>query len=442
MVVLECWTLEQLRTVIGSNQVADFLNSLHPEIRKEVKRCACNITFRFGNHGTLKSEHAMIVPIEGLQLKIAIVPGSTPFLLSNTLLRALEAVIDTKAQVIVAKKSGRTIPLTLTSKGLFLVDLNDLVGQPSQLTAKSHDAETHSTVDELPKKSLMQSHTISPVSQSNFEPTSKTSIIMDNQHERNNHNGPSKCASPQSPPACTDFTPDIGKNTTKASVQPYRSKCEPHRNCCQSPGYQHVAVEAPSADAGQEPADQARLLRPVPRRDGSNEDCLWAPATGQAIQGGMGSRTILGDVVHSALREQPEIRTPDLFALHREEGGASRGDSASHPSHQCASEDQDSCPRDNQKAEPCPRALPCPSARTMVRPPASQEIHHEFDYDLDPDNFEVIPELEDVASQNLPEENNPHVLAMEQRLYQMENLMSRVVQHLEAQAAMPEPADQ
>ena len=78
----------------------------------------------------------------------------------------------------------------------------------------------------------------------------------------------------------------------------------------------------------------------------------------------------------------------------------------------------------------------------MARPQVTQENHHEFDYDLDPDNFEVIPELENVASQNLPEEDNPHVLAMEQRLYQMENVMSRVVQHLEAQATMLEPADQ
>lgn len=94
------------------------------------------------------------------------------------------------------------------------------------------------------------------------------------------------------------------------------------------------------------------------------------------------------------------------------------------------------------KSRAMPKSFAMPKCKNMVRPPASQEIHHEFDYDLDPDNFEVIPELEDVASQNLPEENNPHVLAMEQRLYQMENMMSRVVQHLEAQAAVPEPADQ
>ena len=94
------------------------------------------------------------------------------------------------------------------------------------------------------------------------------------------------------------------------------------------------------------------------------------------------------------------------------------------------------------KSRAMPKSFAMPKCKNMVRPPASQEIHHEFDYDLDPDNFEVIPELEDVASQNLPEENNPHVLAMEQRLYQMENVMARVIQHLESQAQMPEAVDQ
>jgi hypothetical protein len=94
------------------------------------------------------------------------------------------------------------------------------------------------------------------------------------------------------------------------------------------------------------------------------------------------------------------------------------------------------------KSRAMPKSFAMPKCKTMARPQVSQENHHEFDYDLDPDNFEVIPELENVASQNLPEEDNPHVLAMEQRLYQMENVMSRVIQHLEAQATMPEPADQ
>jgi hypothetical protein len=98
------------KTVIGSNLVKGLLDGLSPEARKSVQRCPCKITFRFGNQGTLQSEHALVVPIHGLLLKIAVVPGSTPFLLSNTLLRAIGAVIDTSKKTIFAAKFGKTIP--------------------------------------------------------------------------------------------------------------------------------------------------------------------------------------------------------------------------------------------------------------------------------------------------------------------------------------------
>ena len=102
------------------------------------------MTFRFGNHGTLQSQHALVVPIQDFKLKVAVVPGSTPFLLSNTLLRAIEAVIDTQKQTLWSHKLQRTIPLHITNKGLFLMDLNDLakpLGHVSHVT--SEPAETH-----------------------------------------------------------------------------------------------------------------------------------------------------------------------------------------------------------------------------------------------------------------------------------------------------------
>jgi len=127
------------KTVIGSNLVKDLLEGLTPAARKSVRRCPCPITFRFGNQGTLKSEHALAIPIHGLWLKIAVVPVSTPFLLSNTLLRAIGAVIDTSKKTIYAAKIGKTIPIQLTGKGSFLLDLNDLV----DTTVSKHAAETH-----------------------------------------------------------------------------------------------------------------------------------------------------------------------------------------------------------------------------------------------------------------------------------------------------------
>ena len=129
------------KTVIGSNLVKDLITNLHKSIRDRLTRCPCKIAFRFGNHGILESEQALVVPISGYNLKIAIVPGSTPFLLSNTLLRTLGAVIDTQEKTLYLKSCQRNVPLQLTPKGLFLIDLNDLAASAGSLQPEA--AETH-----------------------------------------------------------------------------------------------------------------------------------------------------------------------------------------------------------------------------------------------------------------------------------------------------------
>ena len=67
------------KTVMGSDHISSFLQAINPKVRKHVKGCSFDVTFRFGNQGTLKATHAMVVPVAGLQLKIAVVKGATPF---------------------------------------------------------------------------------------------------------------------------------------------------------------------------------------------------------------------------------------------------------------------------------------------------------------------------------------------------------------------------
>ena len=146
------------KTVIGSQKVSELINSLHPEVRKNISRCPCQVSFRFGNHGVLQSQQALVVPIHGLLLKIAIVPGETPFLLSNTLLRAIGAIIDTERKVLKSTLMKREIPLTLTSKGLFLLDLNELAHHESEQANFSNAAETHTAMcDALPPTERVES---------------------------------------------------------------------------------------------------------------------------------------------------------------------------------------------------------------------------------------------------------------------------------------------
>ena len=82
------------KTVVGADSVSALIDGLDPSLRERLTRCPCDITFKFGNQGTLRSSQALVVPLGQLLLKVAIVPGNTPFLMSNTLMRVLQAEID------------------------------------------------------------------------------------------------------------------------------------------------------------------------------------------------------------------------------------------------------------------------------------------------------------------------------------------------------------
>ena len=116
------------KTVIGSKGVQELLEALHPEVKAKCYRTPCVINFRFGNQGMLASQWALVIPLNpSLHLKVPVVPGNTPVLLSNALLRTLGAVIDTKRSELWSHEHQFQIPLTLTNRGLFLLDINQLL---------------------------------------------------------------------------------------------------------------------------------------------------------------------------------------------------------------------------------------------------------------------------------------------------------------------------
>ena len=85
-----------------------------PFAANTVYRVMCQITFKFGNSGTLQSEYALAVPIGPLHLKVAVVPGETPFLISNTFMRAILPQIDCQIRVVTSPLLIRSISLQLT----------------------------------------------------------------------------------------------------------------------------------------------------------------------------------------------------------------------------------------------------------------------------------------------------------------------------------------
>ena len=114
------------QTVIGSSQVPDLLSQLPEWVRQRTRRCACNLVFRFGNHQTLNSRHAIVLPLGDQSFRIAVVEGKTPFLISSTFLKGLKAIIDTDQETLYSKTLSRYLTLQKSSKNLFLLDINQL----------------------------------------------------------------------------------------------------------------------------------------------------------------------------------------------------------------------------------------------------------------------------------------------------------------------------
>ena len=115
------------QTVIGSQQIPELLEKLPEEIRSRVKRTDCHLVFRFGNHQTLTSQHAILLPVLDTWFRIAIVKGNTPFLLSSDFLRkTIQAVIDTEAGTIWSKRLNKQLEVDITPKNLFLMDITQL----------------------------------------------------------------------------------------------------------------------------------------------------------------------------------------------------------------------------------------------------------------------------------------------------------------------------
>ena len=117
------------KSVIGSKLLPSFIESLPHDVQKQLSRTRCEITFRFGNQGTLDSKHALVIPLTsiGLGLKVATVEGDTPLLLSNTLIRTLRASIDSAQQVLTSPFLRQSVNLRLSPKGLYMLDVKDLI---------------------------------------------------------------------------------------------------------------------------------------------------------------------------------------------------------------------------------------------------------------------------------------------------------------------------
>ena len=115
------------KSVIGEKRVSALLATLSRHHRDRIKWRMSATVFRFGNNQTLQSLGALFLPFGGKWLKIEVVQGLTPFLISNVFLSAIEADIISSRSCLHVSKWGHDIPLSRNSKGLFIVALKDLL---------------------------------------------------------------------------------------------------------------------------------------------------------------------------------------------------------------------------------------------------------------------------------------------------------------------------
>ena len=138
------------RAIIGSERLKRLVKSFPVEVRKKVMKVPTSgVVFKFGNSGRLTSEFAVMLPRSAQKgwLRLEVVPGETPCLISNSILKSLRGVIDTECQTLMFKGSDCVIPLTTVRKNLMAAKVLDLL-QSAPHTTHILRAETEHVSDQ------------------------------------------------------------------------------------------------------------------------------------------------------------------------------------------------------------------------------------------------------------------------------------------------------
>ena len=113
------------RTIIGSNRVEPLLKSLKGV---GIKRGPSKCVFRFGNCGLLQSTEALFLERSGKGwLRVEVVPGNTPFLISNAVVEGMRGVVDPHLCELRFHGSRDVIRLRKVRRRLNCVRIRDLL---------------------------------------------------------------------------------------------------------------------------------------------------------------------------------------------------------------------------------------------------------------------------------------------------------------------------
>ena len=295
------------QTVMGQHQVHEFLESLPPHTRTRVYEGPANMTFRFGNNGTVACSKAIFVPISKVWMKIAIVESQTPFLISNSVFRNLDAIVDTGKQQIEFRKLGCTVPVRLSERKLFLLDIKELI-------EKAEDPHAES-IGSVRQETILQSH-----HEKKHEIVHEHDIKDKTGYEENKVTTNVTCPLPNDrPTSASTSRPENPLSGENPSVKESLSFVN-HGLRRFSTG-QSLREDASSQDGGSRPEQtEGDALQRTP---GTHHQ-IWRRQTWTTLPPGGPRRSSLLQVVPSELRKFPEGDTPGVCllppSLHRENG--------------------------------------------------------------------------------------------------------------------------
>ena len=178
------------RSVIGSERVQGLLEALSGNVRTPIKKMASSVNFRFGNSGTLQSMYALCIPRRQKGwIRVEVVQGRTPFLVSNAIMKELGVMIDPRNKVLRFLGNSKTVALKTCRKNLLCVGVVDLLNIPSNETDWKHVEEIYQQEVNHKEKGDM---TNEKVERSNIPPrtcmsTQSQFIVQDSPHVESCH---------------------------------------------------------------------------------------------------------------------------------------------------------------------------------------------------------------------------------------------------------------
>eukprot|EP00435_Cladocopium_sp_Y103_P069145 s990_g32.t1 len=134
-------------SVIGQKQFSELCQSLPKHVRDSMKEAPCTVSFRFGNNSMVTGKKAVFFPIGPFWMKVIVVPSNTPFLIANSVFRSLGAVIDTDANQVFFKRLDRSIPIVLTERKLYRLDMMDLLTASPHVPKEQDQPADHAKCD-------------------------------------------------------------------------------------------------------------------------------------------------------------------------------------------------------------------------------------------------------------------------------------------------------